>query len=335
MYEETTMTKPLVVIALGGNAIIRGKQKGTIKEQDENVNETAKQILKMIKAGNRVAITHGNGPQVGSILLQQQAGSKEPYNRPEFPMDVCGSMTQGQIGYLLQQNLGNLLITEGLKSRLDPKKPIKCCTILTQVVVSKDDPAFQNPSKPVGPFYTKEEADAIKKANPDFVIIEDAGRGYRRVVPSPDPSEIYEIDQINAVLESGHIVIASGGGGIPVIKNDDGTVSGVEAVIDKDLAGERLAVETKADVFAILTDADQVYLHFNTPEAKGVDKMTVSELEKHLEEGAFGSGLKGSMGPKLKAAIRFLKNGGKKVIITRPELAADTLEGKAGTTIVP
>ena len=328
------MLKPIVVVALGGNAMIKGKERGTIEEQIVNITETSKQIMKMFSS-HRVVITHGNGPQVGALMLQQEAGSQTPFDRPIMPMDICGSMTQGQIGYLFQNILGNLLVTEGPHSRLDPNKKIKVVTIVTQVVVSRDDPAFKNPTKPVGPFYTKEEAEKIATEHPDFTIIEDAGRGHRRVVPSPDPIEIYEKDQVNKLLEAGFIIIASGGGGIPVIQNEDGTVQGVEAVIDKDLAGERLAVDTKAEVFAILTDTDKVYENFNTPEATGIHQMTLIELEKKLEDGSFGSKLKGSMGPKLKAAIRFIKDGGKKVIITQPELAADALEGKAGTTIIP
>ncbi|MFW9993502.1 MAG: carbamate kinase [Candidatus Odinarchaeota archaeon] len=328
------MLKPLVVIALGGNAMQQRNEKGTVEEQITNVTKTAKQIMRIIPK-YRIVITHGNGPQVGTLLLQQEAGSHPPYNRPVLPMDVCGAMTQGQIGYLMQRILGNLLVTEGPPSRLDPTKKIKVATIITQTVVDRKDPAFQNPTKPVGPFYTKEQAESIQQEHPDYAIIEDAGRGYRRVVPSPDPVEIYEKDQINDLLEAGFIIIASGGGGIPVIKELDGTIRGVEAVIDKDLAGERLAVDTRADAFAILTDEDRVYLHYNTPEAKPVDSMTLSELEKHLEERAFGKSLKGSMGPKLKAARRFLKEGGKKVIITRPELIQAAFDGNAGTTIVP
>ncbi|MFX1284325.1 MAG: carbamate kinase [Promethearchaeota archaeon] len=328
------MLKPLVVIALGGNAMIRGKQRGTIEEQIENVTETARQIMKVIPKW-RIVITHGNGPQVGNLMLQMEAGSHTPYNRPVLPMDVCGAMTQGQIGYLIQNILGNLLVTEGPPSRLDPHKKIKVATIITQVVVSKDDTAFQNPTKPVGPFYNEDQVEQVKEEHPDFTIIEDAGRGYRRVVPSPDPIEIYEKDQVNDLLEAGFILVASGGGGIPVIKNLDGTVTGVEAVIDKDLAGERLAIDTKAEAFAILTDTDKVYLNYKTPQQKGIDKMTVGEVEKYLKEGAFGNKLKGSMGPKLKAAIRFLKDGGRKVVITTPELAAAALDGEAGTIIVP
>ncbi len=328
------MLKPLVVIALGGNAMIKGKQRGTVEEQIENITETANQIMKVIPK-YRVVITHGNGPQVGNIMLQMEAGSHPPVNRPVLPMDVCGAMTQGQIGYMIQNILGNLLLKEGPPSRTNPQEKINVSTIVTQVVVSKDDPAFQNPTKPVGPFYSKEQADSIKSDHPEFTIIEDAGRGYRRVVPSPNPIEIYEKVQVNTLLKAGFIVIASGGGGIPVIKNEDGTVQGVEAVIDKDLAGERLAVDVDAEIFAILTDTDRVYLNYNSPNAKGIDTITRTEVEKYLDEGTFGTSLKGSMGPKLGAALRFLKDGGKKVIITSPELAADALEGKAGTTITP
>jgi carbamate kinase len=335
MINMVEMLKPLVVVALGGNAIIRGKQRGTYEEQVQNITETCKQIMKIIKKGYRVVITHGNGPQVGTVMLQMEAGSKEPYNRPVLPMDVCGAMTQGQLGYFIQQILGNLLLVEGPSSRLDPTKKVKPITVVTQNIVSKDDPAFKNPTKPVGPFLTKEESDTAKKTNPDFTFIEDAGRGYRRVVPSPNPVDINEKDQINSLLIDGYVLITSGGGGIPVIQNEDGTLTGVEAVIDKDLAGARLADNVSADVFAILTDAEQVMLDFNGPNQRGLDKITVKELEQFLADGAFGDKLKGSMGPKLEAARRYLRDGGKKVIITSPGLAADALDGKVGTMIVP
>ena len=334
MSETIPKLKPLVVIALGGNAIIRGKQVGTYEEQVQNITDTCKQIMKIIKKGYRIVITHGNGPQVGNVMLQMEAGSKEPYNRPVLPMDVAGAMTQGQIGYLLQQILGNLLYTEGPPSRLNPHKKVETLAVITQNIVSKDDPAFKNPSKPVGPFLTKDEADRAKKLHPDFTYIEDAGRGYRRVVPSPNPIAINEKDQINSLLIDGYVMIVSGGGGIPVIKNADGTLSGVEAVIDKDLAGAVLADNVSADVFAILTYAEQVMLDFKGPNEKGITHITVKELEDLLSKGAFGDKLKGSMGPKLEAARRYLRNGGKKVIITSPMLAADALDGKAGTTII-
>ena len=335
MSDTIPKLKPLVVIALGGNAIIRGKQVGTYEEQVQNITDTCKQIMKIIKKGYRIVITHGNGPQVGNIMLQMEAGGKEPYNRPVLPMDVCGAMTQGQIGYLIQQILGNFLHTEGPPSRLDPHKKVQTLTIITQNIVSKDDPAFKNPTKPVGPFLTKEDADSAKKRHPDFTYIEDAGRGYRRVVPSPNPIAINEIDQINSLLIDGYVMIVSGGGGIPVVKNVDGTLTGVEAVIDKDLAGAVLADDVSADVFAILTDAEQVMLDFKGPHEKGLNYLSVKELEELLSKGAFGDKLKGSMGPKLEAARRYLRNGGKKVIITSPMLAADALDGKAGTTITP
>lgn len=333
MNQTIQKLKPLVVIALGGNAIIRGNQTGTYEEQVQNITDTCQQILKIIKKGYRIVITHGNGPQVGNIMLQMEAGSKEPYNRPILPMHVAGAMTQGQIGYLIQQILGNLLFLEGPPSRLNPHKKVETLSVITQNIVSDKDPAFKNPSKPVGPFLTKEEADIAKRSHPNFTYIEDAGRGYRRVVPSPNPIAINEKDQINSLLIDGYVMVVSGGGGIPVIKNSDGTLAGVDAVIDKDLAGAVLANDVSADVFAILTDAEQVMLDFKGPNERGLSHITVKELEDLLSEDAFGDKLKGSMGPKLEAARRYLRNGGKRVIITSPNLAEDALDGKAGTTI--
>lgn len=335
MTETIQKLKPLVVIALGGNAIIRGKQTGTYEEQVQNITDTCHQIMKIIKKGYRIVITHGNGPQVGNIILQMEAGSKEPYNRPILPMHVAGAMTQGQIGYLIQQILGNLLYLEGSSSISDHNMRVETLCIITQNIVSINDPAFINPSKPVGPFLTQEEADVAKKTHPNFTYIEDAGRGYRRVVPSPNPIAINEKDQINSLLIDGYVIIVSGGGGIPVIKNPDGTLTGVDAVIDKDLAGAVLADNVSADVFAILTDAEQVMTDFKGPNERGLSHITVKQLEDLLSKGAFGDKLKGSMGPKLEAARRYLRSGGKKVIITSPNLAADALDGKAGTTITP
>lgn len=331
----TQKGQSLVVVALGGNAIIRGNQFGTIDEQIQNITDTCRQILKIINKGYRIIITHGNGPQVGNVMLQMEAGSKEPYYRPVLPMDVCGAMTQGQIGYLIQQILGNLLLTEHSSNNNDSSRIAKTITVVTQNIVSKEDPAFKKLSKPVGPFLKKEEADKAKNLHPDYVFIEDAGRGYRRVVASPTPIAINEIEQINVLLRDGYVPIVSGGGGIPVIRNEDGTLKGVEAVIDKDLAGALLANKLNADVFAILTDADQVMLDYKGPNEKGLSNITVGELNSMLDEGAFGNKLKGSMGPKLRAARKYLENGGKKVIITSPNLAADALDGKKGTTIIP
>ncbi len=312
-----------IVVALGGNAILKPGQKGTYTEQLENVKNTTHQIAKMVKEGYEVVITHGNGPQVGAILLQNEGGEKL-FGVPSMPMDVCGSETQGFIGYMIQQSLINEFIKEDIDKSV--------ATVVTQVLVSKDDPAFSNPTKPVGPFYTKEEAEKRQKEKPDEVWIEDAGRGYRRVVPSPDPKAIVEKDAVNCLVSSGNIVIASGGGGIPVVKEKDGTYRGVEAVIDKDLAGERLAQEVNADILLILTDVPNAYINYKKENEKALGEVTVSELEKYQEEGHFKAG---SMGPKVKAAIRFVKNGGKMAIITALEKAVEALAGKAGTRVIP
>ncbi len=312
-----------IVVALGGNAILQPGQKGTYEEQLTNVKNTTTQIAKMVQEGHEVVITHGNGPQVGAILLQNEAGEKL-YNVPSMPMDVCGSETQGFIGYMIQQSLINEFVKENIK------KPV--ATVVTQVLVDKDDPAFSHPTKPVGPFYTKEEAEKRQKEHPNEVWIEDAGRGYRRVVPSPDPKAIVEKDAVNCLVANGSIVIASGGGGIPVIKEVDGTYKGVEAVIDKDLAGERLAQEVGADILLILTDVPNAYINYKKENEKALGEVKVEEIEKYQEEGHFKAG---SMGPKVKAAIRFVKDGGKMAIITALEKAVDALSGKAGTRIVP
>ncbi len=303
-----------IVVALGGNAILQKGEKGTFEEQYKNVRKTCEHIAKLIDRGYRVVITHGNGPQVGAILLQNDAGKELV---PPMPLDVCGAESQGFIGYMIQQNLDNLL---------KGKRPV--ATVVTQVVVNKDDPAFNDPSKPVGPFYDEATAKKLQKEK-GWIVKEDAGRGWRRVVPSPDPKRIVESEAINSLIKAGVIVIASGGGGIPVIE-EDGNLRGVEAVIDKDLAGERLAKEVKADILMILTSVDQVYLNYGKPEQKGLSRMTVEEAKKYYDEGHFA---KGSMGPKVKAAIRFVENGGKMAIITSPELATDALDGKAGTII--
>lgn len=312
-----------IVVALGGNAILRPGQKGTYKEQLENVKNTTLQIANMVKEGYEVVITHGNGPQVGAVLLQNEGGEKL-YNVPSMPMDVCGAETQGFIGYMIQQSLLNEFIKNDIKKSVT--------TVVTQVLVSKDDPAFSNPTKPVGPFYSKEEAEKRQKEKPDEVWIEDSGRGYRRVVPSPDPKAIIEKDVVNCLISNGNIVIASGGGGIPVIKEDDGTYRGVEAVIDKDLAGEKLAQEVDADILLILTDVPNVYINYRKENEKALGEIKASEMEEYQKEGHFKAG---SMGPKVKAALRFVKNGGKMAIITALEKAVDALEGKAGTRILP
>jgi len=306
-----------IVIALGGNAIKRAEEEGTAEQQFRNVKITCKHILEIIKRGYRVVITHGNGPQVGNLLIQQEEASKLV---PPQPLDILGAMTQGQIGYMLQQTLINYLKKEKLN--------IPVATIITQVLVDKDDPDFNNPSKPVGPFYTRKEAEKLIEEK-GYIIkkVKPGRKAYRRVVPSPDPIGIVEKDVIKMLVEAGFIVIASGGGGIPVI-DQNGQLRGVEAVIDKDLAGERLAEIVDADIFLILTDVEKVKLNFRKPNEKDLDKLTIAEAEKYLEEGHF---LPGSMEPKVKACIRFLKAGGEKAIITSLDKAVEALEGKTGT----
>ena len=291
--------KETIVVALGGNALIQAKQLGTYEEQLANVTETAIHIASMIDDGYRVILTHGNGPQVGTLLLQFDAGNKV-HNRPPQPMDVAGSMTQGQIGYMFQRILGNILRQKKIDKQV--------ATIVTQVLVSEEDQAFTHPTKPVGPFYSKEDADKIKEEHSDWQIIEDAGRGYRRVVPSPDPIEIVEKDYVNVLINAGFIVITSGGGGIPVIQTKEGDLEGREAVIDKDLAAQRLALDTNAEIMLILTDTPHVSLNFNTPEQVDLTNITLAEAKKYMAEGHFAPG---SMKPKVKASIRFLENGGK------------------------
>jgi carbamate kinase len=316
-------TEGLVVLALGGNALLRKGESGSFFEQFENVKKTAKILADLIEKGHKIVITHGNGPQVGATLLRHDAGQKV-YEVPAFPMDVCGAETQGFIGYMIQQALGNELKKRGID--------IGVVTIVTRVLVDDKDPAFKNPTKPVGPFYTREEMEKIKKEHPEYVFKEDKARGgWRRVVPSPDPKKILEGEAIKALVDSGFIVVASGGGGIPVIETSEG-IKGVEAVIDKDLAGERLASLIGADKFVILTDIDGAYLNFGKPNQKKIEKIRAEELKKYVEEGHFAEG---SMLPKILATIRFVENGGKEAIIAELSQLVQAINGKAGTHILP
>lgn len=305
-----------VVVALGGNAILQPKQKGTIEEQRANVEMSAKNIVKLVQEGYRVVISHGNGPQVGNILLQNAAARDQV---PAMPLDVCGAESQGLIGYMIQQCLYNELKRLGIDK--------KVVTLLTQVVVSKDDPAFQNPTKPVGAFYTKEEAEAGMARGEHW--IEDSGRGWRKVVPSPKPKEIVELDLIKILVDAGAIVIASGGGGIPVVREGDRLV-GVEAVIDKDLASSLLAKELGADILTIATDVTHVAINYGKPDQQNLERLTVAEAKKYLEEGQFG---KGSMGPKVQAAINFVEAGGEAIIGSLANLK-ECVKGESGTRIV-
>ncbi len=309
-----------VVIALGGNAILQRGQKGTYEEQMDNVRKTARQIADIIERGYEVVITHGNGPQVGALLLHMDAG-QQLYGIPAQPMDVAGAMTQGQIGYMIQQALINELRGRGID------RPV--ATIVTQTIVDKNDPAFQNPSKPVGPFYDEETAKRLAKEK-GWTVIEDSGRGWRRVVPSPDPKGHVEAPVIVDLVEKGFIVVSSGGGGVPVV-DEGGRLRGVEAVIDKDLAGERLAEEVNADVFMILTDVNGAAVNYGKENERWLEKVTVEELMRYYEGGHFK---KGSMGPKVLAAIRFVEWGGERAIIAALDRAVEALEGKTGTQVV-
>lgn len=314
------MTKKTVVVALGGNAILQPGQKGTFEEQYGNVQRTVEQLAAMVLSGKwRLVITHGNGPQVGNILLQQDAAKAVV---PPMPMDVCGAESQGFIGYMIQQAFHNVLAHAG-------RGDIPVATIVTQVLVDKADPAFENPTKPVGPFYSAEEAKRLQ-AEKGWHVVEDAGRGWRRVVPSPDPKEIVEREAIRLLVENRAIVVASGGGGIPVIK-EDGTYRGVEAVIDKDLAGERLAEDVGAAVFLILTDVDRVRLNYKRPGEKVLDRLTVAEAKGYAQQGHFA---KGSMEPKVKACVRFIEAGGERAVIASLAQAVEAAEGRAGTQVV-
>lgn len=314
-------TKTRVVVALGGNAILQRGQKGTYEEQLANVRRTAQHIGKMILSGKyQVVITHGNGPQVGAILLQNDAGQR--YGIPAMPMDACGAESQGLIGYMIQQCLREIFVEGG-------RPDIPIATVITQVIVGKDDPAFKNPTKPVGPFYSEEEAKKLAKEK-GWVVIDDAGRGWRRVVPSPDPKDIAEKEAIKQLLEAHVVPIASGGGGIPVIERD-GKLVGVEAVIDKDLAGEKLAEAVDADVLMILTDVDGVAINYGGPGERWLRRVAVEDAKRYLQEGQFAAG---SMEPKVRAAVRFMEWGGKRAIIASLDHATDAIEGRAGTEIV-
>ncbi|MCD6502988.1 MAG: carbamate kinase [Euryarchaeota archaeon] len=309
-----------VVIALGGNAIQKNNKERDAESQMRNVRITARYLAEIIERGVDIVITHGNGPQVGDILLRNEISAKMV---PSMPLDVCGAESQGMIGYWIQQALQNELRKRGIK------KPV--ATVVTQVLVDPNDPAFQNPTKFIGPTYTEEEAKKLMEKG--YTMKYDIGRkGWRRVVPSPDPKEIIEIDAIKSLVESGTIVIAVGGGGIPVIRTEDGDLRGVEAVIDKDLATERLATQLRAEKMLILTAVEKVYLNFGRSDAKSIDVMTVSEAEKYYSEGHFPPG---SMGPKVLASIRFVKHTGNIAIISSLEKALEAFEGRTGTKIVP
>ena len=307
-----------IVVALGGNALQSGKGPATAEAQLEVVKNTCERIAEIVEGGYEVGVVHGNGPQVGRILLASETAKNVT---PAMPFDVCGAMSQGYIGYHLQQALGYALKKRG--------KDIPVVTLATQVVVDGADPGFVNPTKPIGPFYGEDEAKAIA-AEKGYTMKEDAGRGWRRVVASPIPQKIVEIDSVRRLWDS-TIVITCGGGGIPVVEKEDGSLEGVAAVIDKDFAAELLAEQVEADVLMILTEVEKVAVNFNKPDQQNLDHMTLAEAEKHCADGQFAPG---SMLPKVKAAMKFVTAyPEKKAIITSLDKAIDALEGKTGTVV--
>lgn len=311
--------KPITIVSIGGNTLIRKGEKGEIEEQFEHTERCMTYVARLAAQGFRIAITHGNGPIVGNIVIRNEA-AKDII--PAMPLYICNADSGGGIGFMIQQTLYNQL------KQLNTKRSV--ATVITQVVIDKNDTAFSHPTKPIGPFYTKEDAIKNQKEK-GWTIVEDSNRGYRRVVPSPKPLKVVEADVIKKLVLDGIIVIAAGGGGVPVAESPDGSLKGMDAVIDKDLATAVLAKEIKAETFIDLTSIDKVYINFGKPNQTGLDKFTLSEARKYLDAGEFAPG---SMGPKIEAAIEFLEAGGKEVIITIPELLEDALEGKAGTRII-
>lgn len=310
----------LAVVALGGNALIHDKQKGTIDDQEHNVYETSLHIVDLIKKDYHLVIGHGNGPQVGNIMLSNMAGLKL-FDLPDMPLDIDVAYSQGFIGYMIEQQLENALVA------LDIQREI--VSLITQVLVDKNDIAFQNPTKPIGPYYTREESEKITAETGAAFAEDPRGRGFRKVVASPKPVRVNNCRTIERLAREGKIVIAAGGGGIPVFYVKPGKLQGIDAVIDKDLALSMLATEIRADEFFILTDVPKVCLYFNTPQEITLDKITISGCKKYLAEGHFSEG---SMSPKIRAAMQFIENGGKEAIIMD---AAHLGEKKAGTRIIP
>jgi carbamate kinase len=307
-----------MLIAVGGNSLIRAGETGTVTEQWANARRTAAAIVHLIQAGYHVAVTHGNGPQVGAQLLRSERASDQV---PGQTLDVCGAASQGEIGYLLAQSLRDELAVKNIDMQV--------VAIVTQTIVRADDPAMQHPSKPIGPFYSQLQAEERQRIL-GWHIVEDAGRGYRRVVPSPEPVGIVELNVIRSLMDQGVLVVACGGGGIPVVQCGD-ELKGVEAVIDKDRASALLAARLGVETFAISTDIDFVYLDFNKPSQRALHCVTRSELEAHYKDGHFP---KGNMGPKVESALRFLKAGGKQVVITSYEHLTEAVAGRMGTRIV-
>jgi carbamate kinase len=310
----------LAIVAIGGNSLIKDEAHQSVPDQFNAVRETAVHIAGMIEQGWNIVITHGNGPQVGFILLRSELASNVLHT---VPLDSCGADTQGAIGYMIQQALYNEFLRRGIRRQ--------CVTVLTQVLVDSTDPAMENPSKPIGSFYREEEARA-KMNKEGWVMLEDAGRGWRRVVPSPIPREIIERDAIDRLIKNGFIVVAVGGGGIPVVRDKAGNLAGVEGVIDKDLASSLLASELNADLLLISTAVEKAALNFKKPNQLDLNRITLSEAKRYYEEGHFA---KGSMGPKINAIINYLDHGGQAALITMPETIGKALAGQTGTWVIP
>ena len=310
--------KKIAMVAFGGNALLRSGQKGTYQEQLANVEQTCEQLFNLVKQGYFLAIGHGNGPQVGTVMLQQEAG-RQMFDLASMPMDYCGAQTQGAIAYMIEQGMARVLVKNGLNRRV--------VSLVTQVVVDKDDPLFKNPTKPVGPYYTREQAEKFHAETGAIYREDPKGNGWRKVVASPKPVRINNIEIIRYLVEVGNIVITVGGGGIPVIE-EDGMYTGVEAVIDQDLASALCASQIRADALFILTDVPKVYLNFRKPGERALDVITVDQAKQYLAEGHF---TEGSMAPKIRAGIFFVEHGGKECIITE----AGQLDNPAcGTRII-
>ncbi|MED1471462.1 carbamate kinase [Bacillus salipaludis] len=314
--------KELAIVAIGGNSLVKENGRDTVKDQYEAVCETAKHIADMVQDGYDIVVTHGNGPQVGFGLRRSEIAN-EMAGMPAVPLANCVADTQGGIGYQIQQALTNEFAVRGIKK--------KVATVITQVEVSKNDPNFKNPTKPVGSFFTLEQAEEMKKEHSDWIFIEDSGRGYRRVVPSPKPIDIVEKDAIKSLIDAGFVVIAVGGGGVPVIKNGPSSYVGVDAVIDKDFATSLLAEQIDASTLIITTGVPRVCINFGKPNQKALAKISVEETKKYVNENHFA---KGSMLPKIEASLSFLEGNGKRVIITNPESLKEAIHEQAGTHIV-
>ncbi len=313
------MRPKIALVAFGGNAMLPENQRGLQKEQMRNARRAAELMVHIVRKGYELIIVHGNGPQVGNLLIQMEEASN---NIPPYSLDVCDAMTEGSMGFLLEQALVNELRRRSIDKEV--------ATLVTQVVVDKDDPAFERPTKPVGPFYSKFRGQQLAREK-KWAMVEDAGRGYRKVVASPKPIDVVPNGIIRDLVEAGRIVIAAGGGGIPVILNGNGLFEGVEAVIDKDYAASLLAREVKVDLFVILTAIERVYLNFGRPDQVEAPVLTVDEARKHLADGQFPPG---SMGPKIRAAVEYIEAGGREVLITKDSHLKAALINRSGTRIV-